>query len=106
MAAFRVGQRIKKVRGEKVGLTGTILELGEWAYWLRTPSNAKVTIDTPWVDDAGALWPSGEWAYVDLGEWEPICKDDDQVGSWDALEELGLDVDTIREAVYVSGAER
>lgn len=31
---------------------------------------------------------------------EPIQKNDDEVGSWDALEELGLDVDKIKEAVY------
>lgn len=104
MAKFYVGQRVKLVRPNypiNLGLTGSIRELG-------------LHVDTiHGVADCVVAWDKKPWLPIPMdrvfnntNQLEPLCKDDDQVGSWDALEELGLDVDTIREAVYVSGAER
>lgn len=98
---FYSGQRIKKVRGMYTGHVAVFV-----CYEERTNTDGVATILSPWVSVVGCQFPAGSDAFIETDQWEPLCKDDDEVGSWDALEELGLDVDTIREAVYFSGAER
>jgi hypothetical protein len=100
MARFYVGQRVKLVRPfylHNFGKTGVIkVILPEEVDCLE---GGKVNCEVEW-DDGEQGDPTWRWMNH-TNQLEPLCKDDDEVGSWDALRDLGLDVDLIKEAVYV-----
>lgn len=99
MAKFYIGQRVRVVRIELaenlhlLGKEGVVTEVETDSYGL-VGYGLNICPITRCLSRSG--WEF--WALCD-DQLEPLCKDDDQVGSWDALEELGLDVDAVKEAV-------
>jgi hypothetical protein len=93
---FKAGQLIKKVRG--TSCLGTVAKFGRYEVVEFSDGTVDDCLVYPvhnWTSTTGFPHQAGTQAITLSSLWEPVCKDDDQVGSWDALRDLGLDVETV-----------
>jgi hypothetical protein len=101
MAGFRVGQRVRVVNVYltknlwMVGKEGVVTEMAEDDY-----GNVGYGLDFLPITWGVEGFQRVFYAFSS-DQLEPLCKDDDQVGSWDALRDLGLDVDEVMGVVFV-----
>ena len=67
VTAFFVGQRVKKVRGHSIGITGVVV-----AKEPESGYDISIRVDSSCVDDFGCTGPAGAVASCRGDEWEPI----------------------------------
>jgi hypothetical protein len=94
---YKIGTRIKKVKGSNLGNTGVVVdhpqdedcmtiedchEEGAFDY------DMYVKEDQAWRDTEGNLWPSGSIAVTRSCDWEPIIPDGSNVPSEASIHEL------------------
>lgn len=86
MAFFRVGMRVKKVRGEKnIGIVGIVIGTnritkGDHNPFAGRPANLsegfvsdlQVQVETHWMNHNGDLCPPEKPAFTKAENWEPI----------------------------------
>ena len=65
---YKIGTRVKKVRGDFSGLTGRVIGYETVDDW----GDIRVAMDTPWESRGGFSWGAGEYAVCRSFEWEPI----------------------------------
>jgi hypothetical protein len=97
MPKFKVGQRVKKVRGShNIGLTGVVIALGDFQeglYPISENCDIQVQFDTSWVNVANALQPASRAAFALAELFEPIVDDGHLKSSWEEMESiLGFDI--------------
>lgn len=95
MAKFRVGQKIKKVRGVNAGATGTVVSLEPRFHSLGNDREViEITTDTGFVDTnpgshhRGTWFPPGVDGVTYADEWEPLTKGDQHALEEEVVEEL------------------
>lgn len=81
MATFRVGQRVRKVRGKRgIGSTAVVLDFHPIS------DNPKVDFrivhEQDWIDDGGHQWRAGDWGNSCTDQWEPVVSDRNQTVEW------------------------
>lgn len=88
---FRIGQRVKKVRGRvNVGLTGVVVGSADWLRGDGLRHDIEIRFDSAWRDFfSGGLHPATRICSAVSAEWEPIT-DSDQ--SAEETRELGRDL--------------
>ena len=108
MSTFKIGQRVKKVRGEyNIGLTGVIVAIGSYAPGLhedgrqstRDWTDIRVKSDRDWLNKDGKVRPQSVIAFSQSCDWEPIVDDGRKVMDWDAMGEMGLSPEHLLEVV-------
>ena len=76
---YKIGTRVKKVKGEDVGLTGVVCEHNGECDTIEnchadglTDYDVYIRIDQPTADVAGWMWPAGSVFVCRSFQWEPI----------------------------------
>jgi hypothetical protein len=91
MGKFRIGQRVKKVRGEhNIGRTGIVIGI-EQTIEEGILFDISVQGDYDWVNRFGVTRPASAPSRGVSSQWEPI-QDRPELSTWDAIRELGIDV--------------
>lgn len=84
---FRIGQRIKKCGRVAPGTIGVCIgPCGDVPNW-----DILVQLETPATNLYGLRFQSGETVIARSIEWEAII-DRPELGSWDVIRALGLDI--------------
>lgn len=107
MSRFRVGQRVKKVRGSQVGMTATVIGFDVSPYTRLMGDDMRVRIDGSWTNGLDGIKPGGSEGTTVSAYWEPIL-DRPELSTWDAIRELGIDVHdaSTRELIPGKSTER
>jgi hypothetical protein len=102
MSRFYVGQRVKKVRGDRnIGLTGVVVGNAFFAgghhahhpsypfgFELISPSDLQVLFDGNWEGVVGGYFSAGDVAFCDAHNFEPIQPSGAQPSEFTTLHEL------------------
>lgn len=86
---YKIGTRVKKVRGEQVGLTGVTCNGPDVAGKdLLSHNDMFVLVDQPWTAGNNALRQAGKIGQTHSQYWEPIIPDGSNVPSEASINEL------------------
>lgn len=100
MAKFKIGQRVKKVRGSSnIGITGVVvglycMEPGSYPngtpFWeninarLLRSSDVQIKMDQSWKSTSGShTYEAATVSYGNSEEWEPIIPDGSAPSTWE-----------------------
>jgi hypothetical protein len=85
MTTFRIGQRIKKVRGKtNVGTVAIVIAVN--VAW-HGSNTLQVKRDEPWKNQKGVTFQACESSFTDPDNWEPIA-DSNTLVSWESMRDL------------------
>jgi hypothetical protein len=100
---FKVGQRVRIRYGrsshKSAGMEGIIEEIGSWSAGSFVSGLQYGTLSTGQIEYGAThkVFVEGHThGFYIVDQLEPLDKPKQELGSWDALRELGLDVDAVR----------
>jgi hypothetical protein len=82
MATFRVGMRVKQVRGQDAGATGTVAGFDVIEHNEVHGCDICIRHDGFGLDDNGELFEAGEILDCQSCEWEPIQPEGHKTVEW------------------------